>query len=89
VEESINSGVLRDSTPDVILPSQFFGRVGARSFSSEQRLMFAVLVDAINLILQENRRNRVSLEASSWLNTLTLDATRSMGSFSSAHASFN
>jgi hypothetical protein len=53
--ESINPGVPRNFTADVILPSQFFGRVGVRAFSSEQRMMFAVLVDAINLILRENR----------------------------------
>ena len=40
--------------PDVILRSQFFEMVGARSLSSEQRLMLAVLVDAIN-ILQNSR----------------------------------
>jgi len=36
--------------PDVILRSQFFEMVGARSFSSEQRLMLAVLADAINVV---------------------------------------
>jgi hypothetical protein len=36
--------------PDVILPSQFFELVGATAFSSEQRLMLAVLVDAINVL---------------------------------------
>ncbi len=36
--------------PDTILPSQFFESVGARTFSSEQRLMLAVLADAINLL---------------------------------------
>jgi len=36
--------------PDVILRSQFFELVGTRSLSSEQRLMLAVLADAINIV---------------------------------------
>lgn len=36
--------------PDVILRTQFFEMVGARSLSSEQRLMLAVLADAINIV---------------------------------------
>ena len=36
--------------PDVILRSQFFEIVGTRSLSSEQRLMLAVLADAINIV---------------------------------------
>jgi hypothetical protein len=36
--------------PDVILRSQFFEMVGVRSLSSEQRLMLAVLADAINVV---------------------------------------
>jgi hypothetical protein len=36
--------------PDVILRSQFFEMVGTRSLSSEQRLMLAVLADAINVV---------------------------------------
>ena len=36
--------------PDVILPSQFFESVGARTFSCEQRLMLAILADAINVL---------------------------------------
>jgi hypothetical protein len=55
-------------TPDALLPSQFFGLTGAPSFSSEQRLMLAVLIDAINLVLRENRdRSRDFIEASSWI----------------------
>ena len=58
--------------PDVVLPSQFFESVGAQTFSSEQRLMLAVLADAINTL----RNYRVSptahklnsfKEASSWV----------------------
>jgi len=36
--------------PDVMLRSQFFEMVGTRSLSSEQRLMLAVLADAINVV---------------------------------------
>src|SRR5215469_16639699 len=36
--------------PDVILRSQFFELVGTRALSSEQRLMLAVLADAINIV---------------------------------------
>jgi hypothetical protein len=58
--------------PDVILPSQFFESVGARAFSSEQRLMLAVLIDAINALgnsrVSPNRRKRNSFnDASSWV----------------------
>lgn len=58
--------------PDVILPSQFFELVGAQTFSSEQRLMLAVLTDAINVLgdsrVSANRRKRNRFnEASSWV----------------------
>jgi hypothetical protein len=36
--------------PDVILKSQFFRLIGRRPFTSEQRLMLAVLADAINIV---------------------------------------
>ena len=41
---------LLSSLPDVVLPSQFFESPGAQNFSSEQRLMLAVLTDAINIM---------------------------------------
>jgi hypothetical protein len=58
--------------PDVILPSQFFESVGAQPLSSEQRLMLAVLIDAINVLGDfgdsPNRRKRDQFnEASSWI----------------------
>src|SRR6266404_4968425 len=56
--------------PDTILPSQFFESVGARTFSSEQRLMLAVLADAINLLGSSgssNLRRRSYNEAWSWV----------------------
>ena len=57
--------------PDTILPSQFF-ESGSQTFSSEQRLMLAVLIDAINVLgdsrVSPNRRKRKSFnEASSWV----------------------
>jgi hypothetical protein len=58
--------------PDTILPSQFFESAGSQTFSSEQRLMLAVLIDAINVLgdsrVSPNRRKRNSFnEASSWV----------------------
>ena len=56
--------------PDTILPSQFFESVGARTFSSEQRLILAVLADAINLLGStdsSNLRRRSYNEAWSWV----------------------
>jgi hypothetical protein len=64
---------LQSPLPDVILPSQFFELVGgAQTFSSEQRLLLAVLIDAINVLMDSrvspNRRKRNSFnEASSWV----------------------
>jgi hypothetical protein len=57
--------------PDVILRSQFFELVGTRSLSSEQRLMLAVLADAINVVQEfggaSSLRKRNSFnEAWSW-----------------------
>ena len=63
--------VTAESIPDTILPSQFYESVGARTFSSEQRLMLAVLSDAINLLgktesSKHGRRNSFN-EAWSWV----------------------
>jgi hypothetical protein len=66
--QSLDQDVPRAFTPDVLLPNQFFGSAGAKTFSSEQRLMLAVLVDAINLVLREKHRESTSFkEASSWI----------------------
>jgi hypothetical protein len=56
--------------PDVILPSQFFPR--AKSFSSEQRLLLAVLLDAINILgdyrgSSSSRKRKSFSEASAWV----------------------
>ena len=58
--------------PDVILKSQFFDTIGKRSLTSEQRLMLAVLADAINLVqvgcrsISPRKRNSFS-EAKNWI----------------------
>ena len=57
--------------PDVILPSQYFGTIDG--LGAEQRLMLAVLVDAINLLQGWNRlgsvtKRRAFAEASQWVN---------------------
>ena len=70
--ESVDRGAYLSRTPDVILPSQFFESVGVRTFSSEQRLMLAILADAINILreyrVSPNRNKRKSFnEASSWI----------------------
>jgi hypothetical protein len=57
---------------DVILPSQFFGAMGGGSLCSEQRLMLAVLVDAINILQGWNRmgsarKRRAFAEAAQWV----------------------
>ncbi|MBF6559806.1 MAG: hypothetical protein IVW56_05905 [Candidatus Binataceae bacterium] len=59
---------------DVILPSQFFGAMGGGGLCSEQRLMLAVLVDAINILqgwsrMGSARKRRAFAEAGQWVNT--------------------
>jgi hypothetical protein len=58
---------------DVILPSQYFAEQGNVGFSSEQRLMLAVLVDAINVLEGWRRTGGVRerkafAEAAQWVN---------------------
>jgi len=64
-EREVHSRVLLGLT-DVILPSQFFGAMGGGGLCSEQRLMLAVLVDAINILQGWNSmgsaRGDVSME---------------------------
>ncbi|HVB82253.1 MAG TPA: hypothetical protein VNE82_20160 [Candidatus Binataceae bacterium] len=57
---------------DLILPSQFFELVGKNRFTSEQRLMLAVLADAINILHDGRgalsaRRRRLFIEAARWV----------------------
>ena len=69
VPESVHRGVFLKDIPDVLLPSQFFELSGGRTLSSEQRLMLAVLIDAINVLgVSPNRRKSNSFnDASSWV----------------------
>jgi hypothetical protein len=60
---------------DIILPSQYFGAIGSVGLSGEQRLMLAVLVDAINVLQSWQgggcaRKRRNFAEAAQWVNTL-------------------
>ncbi|MBV8356570.1 MAG: hypothetical protein JO189_01335 [Deltaproteobacteria bacterium] len=62
------------SQMDVILPVQYFGALGSIGLSSEQRLMLAVLVDAINVLqgwqrVGNARKRRAFAEAAQWINT--------------------
>jgi hypothetical protein len=62
------------SQMDVILPSQYFCALGSVGLSSEQRLMLAVLVDAINILqgwqrVGSPRKRRAFAEAAQWVNT--------------------
>jgi len=59
---------------DIILPSQYFGSLGSVGLSGEQRLMLAVLVDAINVLQiwkgKGSTRGRLNFaEAAQWVNT--------------------
>jgi hypothetical protein len=70
--EPVDRSVYLSRIPDAILPSQFFESVGAQTLSSEQRLMLAILADAINILraypISPNRDKRNSFnEASSWI----------------------
>jgi hypothetical protein len=62
------------SITDVILPAQFFGAMGGGGLCSEQRLMLAVLVDAINILqgwtrMGSARKRRAFAEAAHWVIT--------------------
>jgi len=59
---------------DIILPAQYFGAMGSVKLSSEQRLMLAVLVDAINILqgwqrAGSARKRRAFADAAQWVNT--------------------
>jgi hypothetical protein len=61
------------SQADIILPSQYFGSMGSAGMSGEQRLMLAVLIDAINVLQSwkgtgNPRRRRDFAEAVQWVN---------------------
>jgi hypothetical protein len=59
---------------DIILPSQYFSALGSGGLSSEQRLMLAVLVDAINILqgwhrVGSARKRQAFAEAAQWVST--------------------
>lgn len=62
----------RLSVPDIILKSQFFDSMGSGGLTSEQRLMLAILADAINIVYDGYRRGVVRdrgafAEARNWI----------------------
>ena len=68
--------------PDVVLPSQFFESVGAKAFSAEQRLMLAVLTDAINILGEyraspSQRKRKAFNETSFWVFSKGIDGPMS------------
>ena len=70
--ESMTDDIL--SQADIMLPSQYFGAMGSRAMSGEQRLMLAVLVDAINVVQSwrgtgSARKRRDFAEAAQWVNS--------------------
>jgi len=72
--DAISEAVDSLSQMDVILPSQYFGALGSVGLSSEQRLMLAVLVDAINVLqgwhrVGSARKRQAFAEAAQWVNT--------------------
>src|SRR5215471_9705910 len=77
-EHMQNQSVLRAddflSEMDIILPSQYFGAMGSVGLSGEQRLMLAVLADAINVLrswryVGNVRKRRTFAEAAQWVIT--------------------
>jgi len=72
MEQAVNHGGDTRPYPDVILRTQFFELIGKRQLSSEQRLMLAVLADAINVVQDfcrsaGIRRRRPFVEAWNWI----------------------
>ena len=65
-----NDDVLSET--DIILPSQYFGLVGSIGMSGEQRLMLALLTDAINVyqkgvLSRRARARRLYVDAEQWM----------------------
>lgn len=59
---------------DLILPSQYFGELRGVGFCGEQKLLLAVLIDAINILHGWNgtgskRKRRIFGEAAQWVRT--------------------
>ena len=58
IEATDSAGLTDVMLPNQLLPNQFFGALGSGGLCSEQRLMLAVLVDAINILQGWNRMSR-------------------------------
>jgi hypothetical protein len=63
---------MQNAESGVILPSQYFGGMFDGALCSEQRLMLAVLADAINILQDEDsmataRRRKAFAEAAEWV----------------------
>jgi hypothetical protein len=74
-QEERGKAVIDLGLSDIILPSQYFGAMGSGGLCSEQRLMLAVLVDAINVLqgwrgVGNARKRRAFAEAAHWVNTI-------------------
>ncbi|MBV8054613.1 MAG: hypothetical protein JOZ29_13220 [Deltaproteobacteria bacterium] len=75
MRDSQSSALSNDilSQTDIILPSQYFEAMGSAGLSGEQRLMLAVLADAINVLQSwqgggSARKRRNFAEAAQWVN---------------------
>lgn len=71
-EQDNSPSITGQTFPDAILKSQFFWTMGSRTVTGEQRLMLAVLADAINLVQHGSRsshvrRTRPFAEARDWI----------------------
>jgi hypothetical protein len=63
---------MQNAESGVILRSQYFDAIGDGALCSEQRLMLAVLADAINILQHRNpmataRRRKAFAEAAEWV----------------------
>ncbi len=71
-EQPTNCSPEQRPFPDIILKSQFFELIGKRVLTSEQRLMLAVLADAINIVQEGSaqptvRKRNSFIEARNWI----------------------
>jgi hypothetical protein len=73
VEVAPQDVYMRALEPDTILPDQFH-RTGTRSLSGEQKLMLAVLLDAMHIYVQpteewQHEKRRLFVETRRWLDS--------------------
>jgi hypothetical protein len=72
IDATDSAGLTDVMLPNQLLPNQFFGAMGSSGPCSEQRLMLAVLVDAINILQRWNRmgsarKRRTFADAARWV----------------------